>query len=272
MTLACGSQTPDALDAGDTLDAMPADGGLSFGDAATLDASDASCDPPELLIVLDRSDSMSGSPDGADGGASKWSLAVDALDTITKPPIDATLRFGLELLPDQACVKGPSGACGYGTVAFPTALDNGNAIASTLATTSLLNGTPIGGAMQTATTTLTATAVSGRAQNVVLVTDGRDTCSALDGVQNVQALAKASIHTYVVGFDGATDPAYLNDLACAGLTAANFKASCTLKSGGYVASVTKSTHVFFDATDGAALQTALATIAGGTCCGCEIPK
>jgi hypothetical protein len=245
-----------------------ADAGTPFGDSGTSDAG--TCDPPDMLVVLDRSDSMNKPPDGADGGASKWSLAVAALDDITAAPIDGTLRFGLELLPDQDLSKGDAGTCGSGLLSIDTALGNGASIASTLAKAQLDNGTPIGGALDLARTTLANEVVSGRGQNVLLVTDGKETCDGAPPLPVVQKLAAAKVSTYVVGFGGAVDASMLNDLACAGLTAKDFATSCKKTPGGYVANVPNTTHVYFDAASGDDLKTALAAIASGTCCGCIV--
>jgi hypothetical protein len=234
------------------------------------DGGDAgACNPPDMLVVLDRSDSMSKPPDG-DAGASKWSLAVSALDDITAAPTDGTLRFGLELLPDQPGGKNDAGACTTGLLEIDTGLGNGAAIASTLASTQLMKSTPIGGALGVAQATLAKGHVDGRGQNVLLVTDGNETCDANPALPIVQALAASGVHTYVVGFGGAVDAGLLDDLACAGLTAKDFSNSCTQTQAGYVSNVPPTTHVFFDASSGGDLENALATITTGTCCGCQV--
>lgn len=272
IAIGCGSvaQTFDGGPSGDA--ARDNDSGFvpPFGDASTPDGGADACDPPDMLIVLDRSDSMKLSPDGGDAGPSKWDLAQTAVDKITAPPIDTTLRFGLELLPDQSLKKGDAGSCGSGLLETTLGLSNGAAIASTLSTTDLLSGTPIGGALGVAETTLAGIHQASRAQYVILVTDGNETCDTEPALPVVQGLANDGVTTYVVGFGGKADGALLNDLACAGHTATDFTTSCTLNGAGYVANVPKSTHVFFDAADGPALKAALDSIAGGVCCGCII--
>jgi hypothetical protein len=272
--MGCGSATPGTDDGGPVggddaavVDAA-VDSPMQFGDSAPPDGG--LCNPPDMLVVLDRSDSMSKPPGGADAGASKWSLAVAAIENISAAPIDTTLRFGLELLPDQPAEKTDAGSCASGLLAIDPNLGNGAAIATTLGSTQLLNGTPVGAALGVAQTTLAGEQVDGRAQNVLLVTDGKETCDGVPALPVVQSLATAGVNTYVVGFGGAVDAAMLNDLACAGKTAQNFVASCKQTKSGWVASVPDTTHVFYDATSGDDLKNALDSITTGTCCGCQV--
>ncbi|HEY1954158.1 MAG TPA: vWA domain-containing protein [Polyangiaceae bacterium] len=303
ISVGCGA----ARDPGDT----DADGGATadgatfqFGEAGAPDATptgDAACNPPDMLIVLDRSLSMNAAPStnetcrtdaktcssgaqccsgvctshkcigNGDAGASvsKWTLAEQAVDFVTQAPTDETIRFGLELLPD----KGSAGqSCGSGDLALPMGLDNGAGIAGILSTTTLQCCTPIGGALQAAATTLSAAKVPNRAQYALLVTDGGETCTADSSLPVVDSLEANGVDTFVVGFGGKADAALLNDLACAGHTATSFATSCSCTANGCTSTVdATTTHVFFDAADGPALQTALATITNQTCCGCNVP-
>jgi len=271
LLLGCGSPAPQGTDdAGAPIEIedaavdAAADSPIQFGDGSVPQSDAGACDPPDMLVVLDRSDSM-GKPPG-DAGASKWSLAVAAIEDVSAAPVDTTLRFGLELLPDQAGTKG----CASGLLAIAPSLGSGATIATTLGSTQLLNSTPIGGALAVAQTTLQAEHVDGRGQNVLLVTDGKETCDANPALPIVQALAAAGVHTYVVGFGGAVDAAGLNDLACAGETAQGFPAPCKQAQSGWVSNVPDTTHVFYDAADGDELKTDLASITSGTCCGCQV--
>jgi len=305
---ACSAASPSFEGDGGSTPYPDGDGGsFGFGDASLHETGPigdgAACDPPDMMIVLDRSDSMKASPSGGtcrqanqtcssgaqccsgvctshkcigsgDAGvsASKWTLAVAAVDLITQAPTDQTMRFGLELLPDVPCVSVQGqGMCGSGVVETELGLGNGAAIASTLQTTQLELGTPIGGALHVAQTKLASVKVSNRKQYAMLVTDGGETCSVDGPLPVVQSLAASGIDTFVIGFGSAVDASLLNDLACAGMTAKNFSSSCMQSSGGYVASVPSTTHVYYDASDGPALQTALATITNGVCCGCNVP-
>lgn len=91
----------------------------------------------------------------------------------------------------------------------------------------------------------------------------------------MQKLESEGIDTYVVGFGGDDDPVLLNDLACAGHTASSFATSCTCTNGACRASSSinaSTTQLYFKASDGAALKSALVTITNQTCCGCNLPN
>src|SRR5688500_2954793 len=69
------------------------------------DAAMATCDPPDVLAVLDRTASMAERPDGmypantpAGHAESKWYTAINAVESVTTR-LDTTIRFGLELFP-----------------------------------------------------------------------------------------------------------------------------------------------------------------------------
>ncbi len=80
------------------------DGGSQGGQGG----GSAACDPPDVLIMLDRTLTMHKTPSGAtpadapDYASSKWSQAITAIDQLVAPPLDTTVRFGLELWPREA--------------------------------------------------------------------------------------------------------------------------------------------------------------------------
>src|SRR6185436_13017075 len=91
-------------------DASGSGGGLAVGAGGTSGTGNGSgggaCEPPDLLIVLDRTMSMHKRPDGsippdtaAGHAESKWYLAVNAVEQVSAAPADNGLRFGLELFP-----------------------------------------------------------------------------------------------------------------------------------------------------------------------------
>jgi hypothetical protein len=216
-----------------------------------------------VLFALDRTLSMHRTPDGmtpVDGPAyasSKWSQAIGAIESVvTGGGLDQDLRFGLELWPQDPggglCItleqrildtkQATNPMCQAGQILVPPALGNGAAIAGAIdpLTTLLCNTTPTGLALDTAGDWLTANAVPGRRQAVVLVTDGADwdlSCPDPSPLLETQKLAAAGIQTYVVGFFGAEAQAgalaFLNDVACAGQTAKDFASNCEQSGSGY---------------------------------------
>jgi hypothetical protein len=242
-------------------------GSIDFGDVAVPDgAKDAgSCEPPDFLVVLDRSNSMGGSAGKTDAGLlpSKWSIATGALGDLVASPNDDGLRFGLEVFPDVA------GSCASGTILVQPGPSHGPVIKSELAKTALLAGTPIGEPLAVAKKALASIEVTGRKQFVLLITDGGETCKTAPGLPAVQALAKAGVKTFVVGFGAAVNVAELNDLACAGLTAPALKTSCVQTSAGWEWNGT-TPNLFHQAQDASSLKKALAAVAGSTCCGCTV--
>jgi hypothetical protein len=267
--------------------------------------SGGSCTAPDLLIVLDHTDSMSAQPDGkkpantpAGHMASKWYLATQAVKAIVAPPMDEQIAYGLEPFPFDPQVLVDAGgtgtcqtlddllagkastntSCGPGEVLVAPAKGTGPAITSLLdpETMRLCVSTPIALALGTAMTELQSIARSGVAQYVLLVTDGGETCKG-DVVGVTQQLASAGIKTFVVGFGAASDDAgssgvnkgLLDKVACAGMTAAGFPAPCTMNANGYTATKPSAgPPLFFSAEDGASLQSALQSIASTICCGC----
>ncbi|HEX4515585.1 MAG TPA: vWA domain-containing protein [Polyangiaceae bacterium] len=259
----------DTGEAGITSDATPS---FQFVDATPdvkpVDAD--SCEAPDMLVILDRSDSMS-SLVGTQG--TRISLAVSAIQNITAAPTDTALRFGFQTLPAIG------GAECSTQLVVPIGDGHGAAISSAITTMNpqLDYGTPIGGALTSAVATLAQNKDPNRKQYVLLVTDGGECCSCNTNDYDVgvaQQLYTAGVETYVVGFGGDDDPVLLNDLACAGHTATNFATSCTCTNGACTASTSinaQTTPLYFKASDGTALKSALASIANQTCCGCNVP-
>ena len=241
------------------------------GDVGPAKADGGSCDPPDLLIILDRSESMSASV-GSQG--SRIDLAISAIKSITQAPTDTSVRFGLQVLPQIG------GAECSTQLVVPMNLGASQPIANALTTMSpqLSYGTPIGAALQSALTTLAKVKVANRPQYLLLITDGAECCSCNTNDYDLavaQQLAKAGIKTFVVGFGGDDDPVLLNNLACAGGTAANFPTGCTCTSAGCAVSPSvdsKTTSLYFKASDGLTLKKALASVTNQACCGCNLPN
>jgi hypothetical protein len=307
----CGSSNSEFSGGGD--DGSAADG-LGGYDVAAQDSPSlgdgnggdgGACQAPDMLIVLDRTLSMSAEPNGhappnTDAGhaLSKWLLATDVVKAVTTAPSDQTIRFGLELFPLDPQTVTDAGATGHcvtltqllqgaastNSTCVPAEIDvvpalgTGAQIASILdpETRHLCNSTPIASALETATAALKSIADPIRKQFVLLVTDGGETCRGKQSIGVAQALATAGIDTFVVGFGakdagaGGVNRVLLNDLACAGRTAANFSTACRLADGGsgYVPVTPGGPDLFFTAEDGAGLEAALKSIEGQICCGC----
>lgn len=233
---------------------------IDFGDVAVPDAG--ACTAPDFLIVLDRSASMGNTIDDA-GVVTKWAAAQDALKALVSAPNDQGLRLGLEVFPDV------QGSCSSGTVLVQPDLGHGAQIVSTLSTTKLVGGTPMGAPLTVARTTLAGLKTAARKQFVLLISDGGETCASNKALPAVQALAKDGVKTFVVGFGAGVNVTMLNNLACAGLTAPNLKTSCTQTPDGWTWNGT-STSLFHQAQDGAALKKAFGAVASTTCCSCGV--
>lgn len=306
--LGCGSSqdgsglgNPDGGATGSGRDAAEDSSVFSFGDGGVGDGG-GSCKAPDMLIVLDHTDSMSAQPTGAKPPntaaghmLSKWYLATEAVKSIVAPPMDQKIAYGLEPFPLDPKVVSDAGATGTcqtlagllsgmhstnascvpGEVLVAPAVGTGTAIANILdpETMRLCVSTPIALALDTAKSELASAAVGGVAQYVLLVTDGGETCKG-DVVGITQTLANAGVKTFVVGF-GAADAGssgvnkpLLDDVACAGMTAPGFPAPCTKGAKGYTATRTAGPPLFLLAQDGASLKSELLSIASSVCCGC----
>ena len=257
----------------------------------------------DLMIVLDRSGSMSQRPDGtmppntADGARqTKWYAAVTTIKAVAAQ-LDDTIHFGLELFPLDPNGAGGTdcsnlstwltqylppetndAACNPAEVLVQPALHSASAIdgAIDVDNTGLCGWTPTGAGISAASDSLSQVADPSRPQAVLLITDGADTCDDHAGYTSqslpaADALAAAGMTLYVVGFDGSgqgIDPAELNDLACAGKSAPDFKNNCAMTASGYRAVASPSpARLFFLANDQAALTSAIRQVAGDVCGG-----
>lgn len=269
------------------------DGGSQDGQGGV-----GSCEPPDVLIMLDRTLTMHKTPSGEtpvdapDYASSKWFQAITAIEQLVAPPLDKTVRFGLELWPKDSggCLTLPERVedtkqasnvwCEEGEVVVPPALDNGPAIQAALdpKTTTLCQSTPTGSALLSGLDHLKMNGKPGRPQYVVLVTDGADwdqSCPDPNPLKVVQQMADEGVKTFVVGFsaEGAVQPGgvgapFLNNMACAGHTAAGFPDACTMTPDGWVAANPDGPALFLQATDSGTLTKALQGVAAELCCDC----
>jgi von Willebrand factor type A domain len=175
--------------------------------------------PPNLLVVLDRSCSMT----DAVGGKTKWSIAVAAVDAVTKA-YAGQIRFGLTLFPDLDANK-----CGQGVIPVPVGANKEKTIqmmldAALVKTDPYYPDNPcvtnIDSAMQQAATE-PSLGEAGRESYALLLTDGaQSSCSLAGGdtgtTKIIKDLAAKKVSTFVVGFGGSVDAAQLNIFADAG--------------------------------------------------------
>jgi hypothetical protein len=251
-----------------------------------------------MLIALDRTLTMHFEPDGTTPtdppayASSKWSQAINAIKALVTPQVDNTIRFGLELWPKEeaGCItlteriqdtkQATNPFCEDGEVLLPPALGATPAISGALdpLTTKICVSTPTGAGLLTAQTELSQIKKAGRDQYIMLVTDGADwdqSCPTPDPVTVTQQLAAQGVKTFVLGFSATGDimpngigAPFLNNMACAGLTAPNFSTNCMMGTGGYVAVDPSGPTLYFQASDANALADALHAVAALVCCDC----
>lgn len=243
-------------------------GGDDDSDASTSDAEtyfdaaiDSSCgaqtanigvvnlgDPPDLLVVLDRSGSMSATPPVFPPVFdTKWSIMRNALNQITTQK-DQQIKFGLLEFPsDENCASDATPEVGI-------ALGTHTGFASYFAGRSPGGNTPAHVALTSALAYYNTLTPNTAGRYVIFATDGLPNCeggnpdaaSDASTVAAVTALKNAGIPTYVLGFGTfGLNTGVLNDAAVAGGKA---------KTG---------TTKFYEANNANDLAMALQAIAGG---------
>jgi hypothetical protein len=263
---ACGPSSHRGDDGDDTADDSGDDGDDSGDDGPSTDAPPpppfpdaASCgnqtvpievqnlgEPPDLLVVLDRSGSMNELlPIFPPDFITKWTHMRNALNALASQHED-NIRLGLLEFPtnDDCAVDGSA-------VKVPIDLNQAAEIATYFATRGANGNTPSQLALAGALTYYNTIPVNPEGRFVLFATDGQPNCStgdaAAETVAAVTALANAGVKTYVLGFGGAfIDDSVLNNSALAGQVP---------KPGG-------PPH-YYAANNAAELDAALQTIAGG---------
>jgi von Willebrand factor type A domain-containing protein len=173
--------------------------------------------PPDLMIVLDRSGSMSDPP--GSGGASKWMQVTGALNA-TVMQLQSQIKFGLEYFPTDS-------DCAVASPDVPVGPNSGAAIAASIATHMPDGLTPTADAIHNAAVSLMSVGDQ-NPKYILLATDGDPTCDAtyetstsddaMDAGRAVSEAATAGVHTFVVGVaTDTTSEATLNDLAMRGM-------------------------------------------------------
>jgi hypothetical protein len=204
-------------------------------------------DPPDLLVVLDRSGSMDEPPATFPPQfTSKWTIMRNALHTVVSAKQSA-IKFGLLEFPSD-------GNCSADATAEVNVGLNSLGGFDTYFTSHSPNGnTPAHIGLNAALTYYSGIPVNTAGRYVLFATDGLPNCSGGDPntrsdaetVAAVTALYNSGIHTYVLGFGSFSDPTVLNDAATAGGEA---------RSG---------TTKYYEASNAMQLDAALQAIAGG---------
>lgn len=176
-------------------------------------------DPPDLLVVLDRSGSMADAPPVFPPVFdTKWNIMKGALTNVTTQK-DQNIKFGLLEFPsDQNCAADA-------TAEVNIALGTHPAFGSYFASRSPGGNTPAHIALGSALTYFNGIPVNTAGRYVLFATDGLPNClggdpnAASDAatVAAVTALHNAGIPTYVLGFGTfGLNTGVLNDAAVAG--------------------------------------------------------
>lgn len=159
-------------------------------------AQGAKC--PNLLLVLDKSGSMTDSPAGGSPppGGSKWDLAKLAIKQILER-YDGQLPIGLSLF-------APDGSCGAGRIEIAPDYETKAKILQKIDATDADSATPTSETIENLRMQPVLRDPT-RAQYMILLTDGEPTCALNEPQATVTALQAAckqtpSISTFVVGF------------------------------------------------------------------------
>ncbi len=259
--VACGPAAKGG--GGDDSPTSDANRGGGTGDADQTPIDSASCgaqmqnigvmnlgDPPDMLVVLDRSASMSAPPPTFPPTfVTKWASMKTSLTGVVNAK-QTQIKFGLLEFPSDD----DPGCSAVATPKVNIALSAGPGFTGYFNARSPGGNTPAHVGLTSARTYYNSIPVNPAGRYVVFATDGLpnclngvpDTASDAATVAAVTALFNAGIKTYVVGFGSfAGTPAVLNDAAVAG--------------GKPKAGSTK----FYSATNAAELDMALQAIAGG---------
>jgi hypothetical protein len=228
-------------------DGGPSEAGASDGPTG-VSTPDANCGakskmaaklPPDVLLVLDRSNSMNNDVKDApcmDGGAfggpmaaagcgkdSKWAAVVPAITQVLAET-ENEVNWGLKFFPtaNNECATTPTVAVGVGP-------QNGAAISAAIATAtntsgsvSGFNGTPTRSAINGATAYM-QTLTDMNPKYILLATDGAPTCGSGDNtaagaISAVEEARTANLKTFVVGIStgGSSADDTLSGMATAG--------------------------------------------------------
>jgi len=201
---------PDTVDAADPPDAPPPE----CSETRDIESTEVP-QPPDILIVLDRSGSMGSPLNSTPGAPSKWDTMVAALSNIAMTH-EAGIHLGLSAFPtDDFCGVSPGALVNPGP-------SQAGALAMVLATLSPAGNTPAHLALDEALATFESVPENLNGRYVLFATDGMPNCESTDPsplvTVAIENLAAAGIPTFVLGFGtGAlANPTLLDTLALAG--------------------------------------------------------
>jgi hypothetical protein len=190
------------------------------GSACGVQKLQATVVPPNMLIVQDRSCSMTGKV----AGVSKWQIAVDAIKGMTTT-FAGKIRFGLTLFPDLT-----GNNCAQDAPFLIPVAPNTEAKIQDLLTKALVKADPnfpdgpcvtnIDTAMEQAAAE-PAFSDTKRKSFAILITDGAQSACKLAGgdagtTKIITDMAAKGIGTFVIGFGSGIDAAQMNKFADAG--------------------------------------------------------
>jgi MYXO-CTERM domain-containing protein len=184
-----------------------------FGVTAGVAHAAGTCEYPRVLIVLDKSSSMT---ETLSGGQTKWQAARNAVTNVVTQ--HGGIYFGLMVFPNPS-------QCSAGSVNVDVGPNTASSISANLASAPPPSGnyTPMSQTLDVAAGY--SPLLTGTQRNfVLLITDGWQWCYPYDSstrfwpVTAVQGLRAKGIKTFVVGFGSAVDVLTLNRMAYEGGT------------------------------------------------------
>lgn len=174
--------------------------------------------PPDMLIVLDRSGSMTSQVPSngsfpVSGDPTRWQVMEDALTTLTNSQ-QGNINFGLTVFPtDESC------GVAAGALVEP-APNTANDIQTDLAAWAPVNGlTPGAASLVEAKAIYDSLPVNPDGRFVLFATDGVPNCAGDPDDETITAIEDLhadGIDTFVLGFGDGVDPGILDDAAVAG--------------------------------------------------------
>ncbi|HSY40955.1 MAG TPA: vWA domain-containing protein, partial [Polyangia bacterium] len=212
-----GNGTGIGLTSGGGGDVGPGTGGMSCGQSSV----PVMPEPPDILIVQDKSLSMNQDSSGANcntAGCSKWSQVSAAMDTVVMAT-QGTVNWGLIFF-------GSDNMCGVNTTpSVPIAVNNYTAVSGAYAGNQPSSYTPTESAVNAAVAYM-KTVTDPNPKYLLLATDGLPNCKPGDrtvtdddspgATTAVMNAAAAGFNTFVVGIGNTMGDATLNNFAMAG--------------------------------------------------------